>query len=260
MLFATLTLPLGCGESRSANSHDGSVPALDGSSGAGGGSGDTGGTTAIGSGGSGVGTGGTGAAGVGGSAGAGGRSGMGGTLEGTGGATTGFGGSTASVDGGVDASLVSDVARFDSGVDGNPAGDVSSAGGVDGPAVTPCPSLPPRDRNPCDGSLQCFYEDCAGAGRTVAACAQGAWSVTVDACQSYLCQSGTVSATCAAGTVCVAIASGFPIAQCVQNSCGAGPISCSCLGACTGTCSLRGTATQGIIVECNPSCPPGGCA
>jgi hypothetical protein len=247
-LFANLLLPLGCGNSGNASSHDGSAPAVDAPSGTGGGSLGTGGTIVMS-------TGGTGAV----VPGTGGRSGTGGSSAATGGTTVGTGGSSAGLDASVDASMVIDLASYDGGVDRSLTGDADSASVRDGPTSPPCPEAPPRDGDPCDATSRCYYEDCTGVGRTVATCTQGVWSVSVGACRTYVCQSGTVSTSCAAGTVCVAIASGFPVAQCASNSCGSGPISCDCLSSCVGACSVRGTAADGLVVDCSPSCPPGGC-
>ena len=51
----------------------------------------------------------------------------------------------------------------------------------------------------CNGALTCFYEDCAGSGRTVASCVNGAWSVETGPCTGVFCQ----SQTCQPGEVCV---------------------------------------------------------
>ena len=50
-----------------------------------------------------------------------------------------------------------------------------------------------------NGALMCFYEDCAGSGRTVASCVNGAWSVETGPCTGVVCQ----SQICQPGEVCV---------------------------------------------------------
>jgi hypothetical protein len=266
LCFAAL-LPVGCGGSGRAVSHDGALPLADARSGSGGGTTGAGGTgvggvsgtggATIGTGGMTIGTGGMGGMTVG----TGGTvvgtgatvAGTGGTFAGTG--ATGSGGSGAGHDAGVDASLSGDVGggtggRWDGGSGGTP--------GFDSPTVASCPSAPPRDGDSCGATQPCYYEDCAGAGRAVAACVQDRWTVTVAPCMTAVCRSGSVSTSCEAGRLCLAIASGSPVALCAPNTCGTGPVSCSCLQSCTGVCTVSGTAANGLVVSCNP-CPPGGC-
>jgi hypothetical protein len=240
LLLAVSALPLGCDTSTTALSHDGSVPSIDGPLGAGGGTGG-----AVGSGG--MGTGGS-------IAGAGGSS----PATGTGGNNTGTGGSDVVHDAGVDINTVTEAGSDSGGTAGSPDGASVDDGGPDAPAARTCPNAAPRDGDGCASAQSCFYEDCAGAGRTVATCVQGAWSVTNGPCNTFACQSGITATSCEAGKVCVAIASGFPVTLCVTNSCGTGPVSCDCVDSCIGTCSVRGTAADGIAIDCNP-CSPDGC-
>ena len=270
LLFAASVLPVSCGKSGHAVSHDGAAPASDsalaadtplgsgggiaGASGtrvAGTGGGTTAGTggTIAGTGGATVGTGGT-IAGTGGV-----TAGTGGTIAGTGGAIVSSGGSR---DAGADATLASEVGGGTVDTGGSRDGGSGGAPGLDGPALASCPSAAPRDGDPCGAAEICYYEDCAGTGRTVASCANDSWTVTVGTCKTATCRSGTAGASCDAGQLCLAIASGVPIALCAPNTCGTGPVSCSCLQSCTGVCTVRGTATDGLIVSCNP-CPAGGC-
>jgi hypothetical protein len=93
----------------------------------------------------------------------------------------------------------------------------------------------------------CFYEDCAGSGRTVARCANDAWSVETGPCTGVLCQ----SQTCQPGELCLMRAGGALFVECVQNSCGAGAIGCGCLQSCLGTCAVGGSLQSGVTIQCN---------
>jgi len=242
LLFTVSALSPGCDTSKTALSHDGSAPSFDSPLGSGGGTGGTSGTGGMGTGGSNTNT------GTGGSS----------PATGTGGSNTGTGGSDVVRDAGADINAMTEAGSDSSDTDGSPDGASADDAGPDVPAAMTCPDAAPQDGDGCVATQSCFYEDCSGAGRTVATCVQGAWSVTSGACNTFACQSGITATSCDAGKVCVAIASGFPVTLCVANSCGTGPVSCDCVESCTGSCSVRGTAADGIVIDCNP-CPPGGC-
>ena len=243
LLLAALFAPDGCSKSKHSVPHDASTPATDGPQGSGG--------TTVGTGGSRGGTGGATVATGGSSAGTGGATiATGGTRAGTGGATVATGGS-----GGMGGATIGSGGA--AGRDAGPGGGAGGTTGLDGPTAAACPGAPPRDGDPCGASQTCYYEDCAGAGRTVATCTKGGWAASVAACKSVACRSGTTSTTCDAGKLCLAIASGSPVAACAPNTCGAGAIACDCLPSCTGTCTVSGTAADGIVINCNPC--PGGC-
>ena len=138
------------------------------------------------------------------------------------------------------------------------------------PAPT-CPQSAPSNATACGPvDYSCYYEDCAGAGRTQATCTTGTWSVQATACTSVTCVGGgisTSSLTCDAGKICVRTTSGggayMITPSCATNACGAGPLSLQCIQGLSGSCFLN-TSTSGAQVSCSlpSSCGSGqgGCA
>jgi hypothetical protein len=99
-----------------------------------------------------------------------------------------------------------------------------------------------------------YYEDCAGAGRSLAACVAGAWKVESAACGAFPCEvpnrdGGGLG--CAAGQVCVITTStSFNVTPaCVAQTCGTGPMSTACIEDLTGNCS-RKYSLGGVVVSC----------
>jgi hypothetical protein len=136
------------------------------------------------------------------------------------------------------------------------------SGGAGGTSAATCPAVPPQPGGNCTVGLNCYYEDCAGAGRTVASCVAGSiveptWQVATGACTAVTCPNPS-SLTCPAGQLCFISAGGAVLATCETNSCGTSLISCSCLQSCSGVCSVLGSVQTGITVSCN-TCPQGGC-
>jgi hypothetical protein len=137
-------------------------------------------------------------------------------------------------------------------------------------ALPPCPQAPPANGAACGPvavSQTCYYEDCAGAGRTVATCAAGTsvWAVTTGACATIACEATPDSPNgiaCPAGKVCVLITSSGPIpptttSTCVDHTCGTGPITSECVpslyGTCTATYSVAGAIFQcQTVSDCGP--------
>jgi hypothetical protein len=139
--------------------------------------------------------------------------------------------------------------------DGGTAGSGSGgAGGAAGSPAPACPGTPPVSGASCTGSETCFYEDCGGSGRTVARCANGAWSVETGPCTGVTCE----SQSCSPGQVCVERIGGALIVQCAQNTCGTGAIGCGCLQSCAGTCTVGGSIQSGVTIQCN-TCPSNTC-
>jgi len=133
-----------------------------------------------------------------------------------------------------------------------------------------CPQTPPSNDASC-GPVDhpCFYEDCAGKGRTLATCKGGTWTVQTTACAPADCVGVGVSPlglTCAEGQVCVRTNMSYPVftvePSCVDNTCGAQPIAPECLTGLSGTCSVEVSASGGDIYCVLPSgCQgAGGCA
>jgi hypothetical protein len=131
------------------------------------------------------------------------------------------------------------------------AGTTGGSGGAAGGVV--CPSSPPQAGGACNGPEYCIYEDCSGVGRTAAICRNGAWLVDRATCAETLCNSGDGgNIMCPASRICLQRGiDAIEQAMCVQNNCGAGPISCSCLEGCSGTCTVIGNATSGARVRCD---------
>jgi len=198
--------------------------------------------------------------------------GSGGTTAGTGGATAGSGGATAGSGGSGGATAGAGGgsagnaggrggAGGASGGAGGASGGSAGTGGAGGTSAPACPAAPPQSGSNCAPGLSCYYEDCAGAGRTVATCVAGSvssprWQVTTSACTAVTCPNPASSTMCAAGQVCVVRVGGALFADCVCNSCGTSAISCGCLQSCSGTCTVIGSAQGGVSVLCN-TCPAG---
>ncbi len=140
------------------------------------------------------------------------------------------------------------------GGSGGSAG-ASGSGGSGGSPVASCPAAAPASGASCSGAASCFYEECAAGGRTVARCASGAWRVETGPCTGAFCQ----SQTCAPGQVCLMLAGGALLVECVQNTCADGAISCGCLQTCAGTCTIGGSLESGVTIQCN-TCPSNQCA
>lgn len=138
-------------------------------------------------------------------------------------------------------------------------------------ALPPCPPSPPGSGAACGPLSQtCYYEDCAGAGRTVATCSAGtnAWQVTTSPCAATACQAPDSSSglTCAAGQVCILITGTGPIppmtsAVCADHTCGKGPITPECLPDLHGTCRVDHSEV-GTVFRCElvADCGDAGCA
>ncbi len=179
-------------------------------------------------------------------AGAGGSGGRGGAAGGRGGSSGAAGGTGAGTGG----SVGSAGAGGQAGAGGHGAKGGGEIGG------TPCPPTPPLNGSSCAGQ-NCYYEDCAGAGRTIALChPEGTFEVQTTVCAAVACSLSAVGGpSCPAGMICMQVVGGTISETCVSNTCGAGPIGCGCLTSCVGTCSVSGSA-QGIDVSCN-TCPQG---
>ena len=145
------------------------------------------------------------------------------------------------------------------------AGAGAGGGGEGGGAAQApaCPAVPPAN-TACDSDGQvCYYEDCAGLGRSVATCQKRGgpvdrWSVESVACDVVHCTGLPGAMSCASGQVCAVSQGGTISGMCVQATCGTGPITCECAHASCADCAISGTPQQGFTVSCN-SCPQGGC-
>ena len=160
---------------------------------------------------------------------------------------------------------------FATGGSSSPGGTIVTGGKIGtggtlatgGSSSVACPSKAPAASSPCTSTnLSCFYEDCAGAGRTQATCgSNGTWSVDTAACGTITCSNfGVISpTTCQPGQYCRITYAGASYAMCVTSTCGQGPVTDSCLS--SYSCSVSKSLTGGIIVSCN-GCPAGsgGCA
>ena len=128
--------------------------------------------------------------------------------------------------------------------------------GVDA-AVTPpaCPSTPPANASSCGSTnTTCFYDNCPSTGRTQAVCTGGTWAVQTAACGTVSCN-GPSALTCPSGQMCLITESGAVAAQCVNNSCGQGPVTPAC-GTTLGACGVNASLTSGVTITCN-TCPAG---
>jgi hypothetical protein len=275
LLGAGLATSNGCGSSGSKASTDGALPGADakdvavlGTGGASAGAPGAGGL--LGTGGRSLGTGGVaeGGATVPGKGGSGG-SGSGGLATGgapaTGGnGSGGVGGAGGIGDGGMGtrAGGRADAAMSGTGgviLDGGWGGGSGGTLGAGGATGSPCPATPPTNGAACGAFAEtCYYEECAGKGRTLADCPLGVWKVSTGPCSSQVCGSwdGRVSRTCAAGEVCYGWCGDD--ARCTPHTCGAGPITKDCVPGATGYCTLSGSISDGIRLQCQ-SRPGTGC-
>jgi hypothetical protein len=136
-------------------------------------------------------------------------------------------------------------------------------------AVPACPPAPPANGATCGPLSQtCYYEDCAGSGRTVATCTARAWQVTTGTCASVYCEPNPDSPSalsCPAGTVCVITTrrGGALIVtpMCVDHACGTGPITPDCVPSLDGTCTTS-YSLGGAIFRCETvvDCGDAACA
>ena len=190
--------------------------------------------------------------------------------EGTGGRVTGTGGATGS--GGASATGGATGPGGASGTGGatgpggaTATGGRNAAGGASGSGgATACPAVAPQPGGSCAPGLSCYYEDCPGAGRTIASCVSGSsamprWSITTGACMTVSCMNAP-GMTCPAGQVCLVRTSGVgTFAECVTNTCGTSPLLCGCLQSCSDGCFVVGSAQAGFTIYCN-QCPQATCA
>lgn len=122
-----------------------------------------------------------------------------------------------------------------------------------------CPSAPPTAGGACTATVTCYYQDCAHTGRTVASCGGGGiWSVQTASCATFSCFPGS-GRMCTGDQICSESAGGALLVECINNTCGAGPITCGCLSSCSGSCTISGSAQTGFQVNCN-TCPSNQCA
>jgi hypothetical protein len=139
-------------------------------------------------------------------------------------------------------------------------------------ALPACPPAPPGNGAACGPvpvSQTCYYEDCAGAGRTVATCSVGvgAWQVTSNPCAALACEDPNFPSglTCPAGKVCIITKSIggalMTTSTCVDHTCGTGPITPECVPSLYGNCTET-TSAAGTIFHCElvANCGDAGCA
>ena len=112
------------------------------------------------------------------------------------------------------------------GVDARPSDASEDATGGNGgnAGVLARPDTPPLQGTSCAGQT-CVYEDCAGAGRTVAQChPPGSFELTVvTACTPATCAGATAS-PCPMGSLCLEKpVNGVLTPTCLANPCGKGP-------------------------------------
>jgi hypothetical protein len=121
--------------------------------------------------------------------------------------------------------------------------------------LLPCPQAAPQNGSACSSAYgTCYYEDCAGAGRSLATCVAGTWRVDTAACSAFPCQVPNTDGgalTCTAGQVCVTTTNtSFNVtAACENQTCGTRPMSTSCINGLTGDCSPK-YKLSGVVVTC----------
>lgn len=193
-----------------------------------------------------------------GAAGAGATSGAGGTTAGSSG-VSGSGGSGGAAGGNGGTAL--------GGSAGN--GGASGNGGTAGTSASACPSTAPGNGNLCPDFVgrTCYYDDCGGRGRIKAMCATTIpnvgnpiqqWSIETFPCgvDAECADSGVDP--CPVGKVCLTLEGGALITECVDHTCGTGPIECDCVTGCFGVCTPN-TMDGAITYRCNTCSDPRGC-
>ena len=142
------------------------------------------------------------------------------------------------------------------------AGAMGGTGGI--VQLMPCPPNPPGPSAGCNTvGVVCYYEDCAGAGRTVATCqqqtsARANWSLQVAACGATQCIGLPSPMSCTSGQICSVFESGVIAGgNCAQSSCGKGPVTCECAHASCTDCEIRQRHAGLHTVTCN-NCPSAG--
>jgi len=132
--------------------------------------------------------------------------------------------------------------------------------GTDAAVTTPaCPQTVPANGSSCGStSMSCFYDNCPSTGRSLATCTGGTWSVQTAACGAVSCVGSPAVTTCPSGQICLIVESGTIGVQCVNNTCGQGPLSPACASGLAG-CVVNATLNGGATITCN-QCPQGGCA
>jgi len=118
-----------------------------------------------------------------------------------------------------------------------------------------CPVDPPTDGAACTAPMTCDWLRCATTGHASATCDGSMWTVTTEACASFLCEGGSSGSMCMANQICRQNIGGAFIADCQANPCGDMPLEKSC--ACTG-CAPENCTITGRTVSCN-TCPSGLC-
>lgn len=140
-----------------------------------------------------------------------------------------------------------------------------------GCAIPVCPSTPPADKSSCGRvDYPCLYEDCAGAGRTLAACVNGAWMVQSGMCSPIICTGVGVTpaeVTCVAGELCVLTGTSNVVPRvkpaCVDNTCGKDPVSLQCIQPLAGRCAVDVLVDGTPVIDCEMPSPcegAGGCS
>jgi hypothetical protein len=131
-----------------------------------------------------------------------------------------------------------------------------------------CPKTPPPNGFSCSpvsqsASQTCLYEDCAGAGTTLATCTARVWKITTGACAVMDCTAipdGPNPLSCSAGKICVftrtrsETGTTTTTSKCVEHTCGTGPVTLQCIPNLAGTCTPT-YAIGGASVTCEVPAP-----
>jgi hypothetical protein len=188
-------------------------------------------------------TGGTGTGGIG-------ISGTGGSLPGTGGIRFDAGATGGTGTGGISSGGAG--GRATGGTGGTATGGSGGSTPTGGSKGGSCPKTVPADHSNCASNESCYYQDCAGSGRTQARCSSGIWFLTTVACGPMTCTGSNVSTsiTCAAGEICLDQYGDDP--ACVEPTCGTGPIVSDCVPGAVGTCNVSAStsASNGVTLFC----------
>jgi hypothetical protein len=196
--------------------------------------------------------------------------GAGGAPDGAGasGGADASGGAGASGAAGASGSTAASGGAGASGSAGTSGAAGASAGS--GGASERCYPQPPGDGAPCPLEwlgTACHYEDCGGAGWTLSICSskdvglgnlQRGWWMSRWPCGSEVQCAGADGNTCDVNQVCLVRQGGALLSDCVEHSCGTGPIGCDCVEGCSGQCVTTG-GEQGPSIICNTCSDPRGC-
>lgn len=135
--------------------------------------------------------------------------------------------------------------------DGSAGAASGGSGGSAGTAQADCGEVPAADGTSCSvQGLTCAYNHCP-TEQNFTLCWNGVWQSSSAPCTEFSCG----SETCTGEQICSVVSGAAQLSTCVENACGAGPITCECMAPSCPDCRISGRGF-GFKVTCT-SCPAG---